>query len=118
MKNTNGNLTGCFYTIATLMEAVGPEASLGSDAWNEIAILNLHSLEGVKILIEKYVLPEYFGCPDVFQFQCIKCIQELLRQPDELEGFPMDEYPFLEETPPHLFFSTLIEGINAQLKNY
>lgn len=118
MKNTNKSLTDCFYTIANLMDAVGPEGSLGKDAWKEIAILDLHSLEGIKILIEKYVLPEYFGCHDVYQSQCLKCIQELLRQPDELEKFPMDEYPFLEEIPPHLFFSTLIEGIRAREKIY
>lgn len=99
------------YTLVTLLDTIGPEASLGQAAWSEISALDLSNEHGIKILINKYLLPEYLGSTLSYQVQYLKCLQKLLSNEDgELEKFPMALYD-LENTPTRLFFSILFDEI-------
>ena len=69
MKNQQTIKDHDLYTIVILLGMIGPEASLGRDAWEEISNLDLSSQNGLRILIKKYLLPEYFGFPELLQIQ-------------------------------------------------
>ncbi len=116
MKNQNLIKDNDLYTVAILLDAIGPEASLGRDAWEEIANLELSGKNGLVILVGKYLLPEYFGFSELLQIQYLNCLRNFLSSGQgELEEFPMDEYPYLAKTSPRLLFSILAEEINLAL---
>ena len=108
----NKSICEDIYLLATLLDVIGPEASLGQAAWGEISALDLSNKDGIKVLINNYVLPEYFGSPLSYQVQYLNCLQKLLSNEDgELEKFPMDLYD-LENAPTRLFFTILFNEIS------
>ncbi|MFZ6712567.1 hypothetical protein [Undibacterium sp. TC9W] len=99
-------------TIAVLLEVLGPEASLGQEAWDDIASLDITKTDGIRTLVRNYVLPYYLACSESFKEEYLNYLETLLADDNVAwEEIQMNEYPYIEDVPPRLFFFILHEEI-------
>ncbi|WP_423034170.1 hypothetical protein [Undibacterium sp. Tian12W] len=104
-------------TIEVLLEVIGPEASLGKEAWDDIASLDITKTDGIRTLVRNYVLPYYLACSESFKEGYLNYLEKLLADDNVAwEEIHMDEYPYIEDVPPRLFFSILHEEIKGNGK--
>ncbi|PXX46783.1 hypothetical protein [Undibacterium pigrum] len=116
MKNKNSK-DDMLYTVEIFLDCIGPEASLGKAAWDDIASLDLTKLNEIHYLVKQYVLPEYLAHSESFKIQYLKYLEQLLADDSVAwETIHMDEYSCIENVPPRLFFSIFHDEIKKSLE--
>ncbi len=100
------------HLVSGLLDSVGPEASLGHEAWARIAALDLTTSHGIRVLTKEYLLPDFKSSPARLQQQVLDSLKQLLAAEEVLlERQIVQEYPYMERTPPRLLFSILAEEL-------
>lgn len=101
------------YVVSCLLDSVGPEASLGREAWARIAALDLVTSDGIRVLVKEYLVPEFKSSPAQFQQQVLESLQQLLAAEDvPLERQIVQELPYMERMAPRLLLAILTEELS------